>query len=97
MIDAKTGYVCDGPDKGKFFPVNRDQEKEKSKELPSLVIERNDNVRGASSPASDCDSPNATNPTISRAPASAKARPSAEDNPARSAYREKCMYWRRQR
>jgi hypothetical protein len=21
VIDAKTGYVCDGPDKGKFFPL----------------------------------------------------------------------------
>jgi len=95
VIDATTGYVCDGPDKGKFFPVDRDQEEEKSKELPSPVIEGNENVPGASSTASDRDSPNATNPTISRAPASANARPSAEDDPARSAYREKCMYWRR--
>ena len=35
---AKTGYVCDGPDKGKFFPVYRDHEKERSKELPSPVF-----------------------------------------------------------
>jgi hypothetical protein len=38
VIDAKTGYVCDGPDKGKFFPINRDQEEEKSNELPSPVF-----------------------------------------------------------
>ena len=38
VIDAKTGYVCDGPDKGKFFPVDRDQEEEKSKELPSPAL-----------------------------------------------------------
>ena len=69
----------------------------KVKELPSPVIEKNEKVPGASSPAMDCDSPNATNPTISRAPASANARPSAGDDSARSAYREKCMYWRRQR
>ena len=65
----------------------------KSKELPSPVIEKNEKVPGASSPAMDCDSPNATKPTISRAPASADAL--AEDDPARSAYRERCMYWRR--
>jgi hypothetical protein len=62
----------------------------KSKELPSPGIKGNEKVIGASSPASDCDSPNAINPTISRAPVSA-------EDPARSAYREKCMYWRRQR
>jgi hypothetical protein len=97
VIDAKTGYVCDGPDKGKFFPVDRDQEEEISKELPSPVIEKNEKVPGASSPAMDCDSPNATKPTISRAPASADARVSTEDDPARSAYRERCMHWRRYR
>ena len=69
----------------------------KSKELPSPVIEKNEKVPAASSPAMDCDSPNVTNPTISRAPASANACPSAGDDSARSAYREKCMYWRRQR
>jgi hypothetical protein len=25
VIDAKTGYVCDGPDKGKFFPVEANE------------------------------------------------------------------------
>jgi hypothetical protein len=57
------------------------------------VIKETEKVIDASNPASDCDSTNATNPTISRAPASANARASAED-PARSTYREKCMYWR---
>ena len=67
----------------------RDWEEEKKKELPSPVIKGNEKVI-ASGPANDCGANNATNSTISRAP----ARASAED-PARSAYRERCMYWRR--
>jgi hypothetical protein len=77
VFDAQTGEE-----------IVSDREQEKSKELPSPGIKGNEKVIGASSPASDCDSPNAINPTISRAPASA-------EDPARSAYRERCMYWRR--
>ena len=49
VIDAKTGYVCDGPDKGKFFPLDRDQEEERRKELPCPVIDANDKGSDAQS------------------------------------------------
>ena len=68
VIDAKTGYVCDGPDKGKFFPVDRDQEEERSKELPSpLFAQSAEIVQPALQPtpegfgsASDCSATDVT-------------------------------------
>jgi hypothetical protein len=91
VIDARSGYVESGPDKGKFFPVDRDQEGERKRELPSPVFEENEKVKGASSPVSDCD---ATNPIRPSPPKPDNTRVTVED-PSRSAYREKCKYWRR--
>jgi hypothetical protein len=79
-FDAETGKI-----------VNDDQEEEISKELPSPVIEENEKVIDASGSANDCD---ATNPIRLSPPKPDNARVSAE-HPSRSAYRERCMYWRR--
>jgi hypothetical protein len=80
VFDAETGKI-----------VNDDQEEEISKELPSPVIEENEKVIDASGSANDCD---ATNPIRLSPPKPDNARVSAE-HPSRSAYRERCMYWRR--
>lgn len=65
------------------------QEEERSKKLPSPVIKEK---VIASGPASDCD---ATNPIHLSPPKPDNARGVTAEDPSRSAYRERCMYWRR--
>ena len=107
VIDAKTGYVCDGPDKGKFFPVDRDQEEERSKELPSPVFAQSaEIVQPALQPtpegfgsASDCSATDVT-PEGTRAPMQHQglgAQPAEAVNPPWEEPRDRAVIFKRRR
>jgi hypothetical protein len=72
------------------FVRGQRQEEEKSKGLPSPVIEENEKVTKAQTALADA-TPVPMKPIAEQV---FDTQPAAED-PSRSAYREKCKYWRR--
>jgi hypothetical protein len=95
VINESDGYVCSGPDKGKYFPVERDQEEEKSEEPP--VFARSAEPALEALPAASVTevAPEVTPVPLDPHGNGTQPVEAVVEDPARSAYRERCMYWRR--